>query len=104
MVLPVPAPSTRAVSDIMTAAIWNSNVRDGINFLTGTNGAPNISGTSTLALDATTIGTTNTLPFRIVGYAYGAGDNPGSNLPPVNINPWIRVKLNTSEQNVATGI
>jgi hypothetical protein len=75
-----------------------------INFLTGTNGAPNSAGTSTLALDATTIGTSNTLPFRIVDYAYGPGDTPGFNAPPVNVNPWIRVKLNNSENNAPTGV
>jgi len=33
MVLPVPSEMTAAVGGILTAAQWNSNVRDGINFL-----------------------------------------------------------------------
>lgn len=71
-----------------------------INFLAGSNGAPNGSGQSVLALDATTIGTSNTLPFRIVGLA-GVTGGPND---PANTNPWIRVKLNTSETIASTGI
>ena len=33
MVLPVPSEMTATVGQILTAAEWNSNVRDGINFL-----------------------------------------------------------------------
>lgn len=80
---------------------WAANWRgQNINFLTGTNGAPNATGMSTLALDSTTIATTATLPFRIIGLA-GVTGGPND---PANINPWIRVRLNTSEALAATGI
>lgn len=71
-----------------------------INFTAATNGAPNSAGISTLSVDATTIATTNTLPFRIVGLA----GIPGSNQDPTNTNPWIEVTLNTPEQLASAGI
>lgn len=76
--------------------LWNNQ---NINFLAGTNGVPNITGQSTLALDASTIGTTNTLPFRIVG-PIGTVGGPQD---PTNSNPWIEVRLNTSIQLSQTG-
>ena len=79
------------------AASWRGQ---NINFLTGTNGVPNISGRSTLALDASTIATTNTLPWRITGLA-GVSGGPQD---PANTNPWITVRLNNSEALAATGI
>ena len=75
-------------------------VGQNINFLTGTNGAPNIAGVSTLALDASTIATTATLPFQIVG-VLGTIGGPQD---PTNINPWIEVRLNTSQILSSTGI
>lgn len=79
------------------AASWRGQ---NINFLAGTNGVPNAAGTSTLALDATTIGSSSALPFRIVGLA-GVVGGPQD---PTNTNPFIRVKINTSENNQQTGI
>jgi hypothetical protein len=71
-----------------------------IDFLTATNGAPNASGRSVLALDFSTLATTNTLPFRIVGPA-GVSGGPQD---PENVNPWVEVRLNTAEELSATGI
>lgn len=71
-----------------------------INFTTGTNGVPNISGRSILSLDFTTLGTSNTLPFRIVG-PVGVTGGPQD---PANTNPWVEVRLNTSELLNSTGI
>lgn len=80
---------------------WATSWRgQNIQILANTNGAPNISGVSTLALDATTIATTNTLPFRIqelVGVTGGPQD-------PANTNPWIEVRLNLAEQLQPLGI
>lgn len=76
---------------------------DNINFLSGTNGAPNSStGLSTLGLDGTTVATTSSLPLRIqelVGVTGGPQD-------PANTNPWIEVSINfsISELQQATGI
>jgi hypothetical protein len=62
-----------------------------INFLTGTNGAPNSAGISTLALDSSTLGNPNA-PFKIVG-VFGVSGGPQD---PANVNPWLEVMLNTS--------
>jgi hypothetical protein len=70
-----------------------------INFLTGTNGAPDISGQSTLALDGGSVATTNTLPFQIVGVV-GVSGGPQD---PANTNPWIEVRLNTATLLNTTG-
>ena len=79
---------------------WQQSWRgQNINFLTGTNGAPNATGQSTLALDASTIATTNTLPLqilRVVGVTGGPQD-------PANTNPWIAVRLNTAALLQSTG-
>jgi hypothetical protein len=70
-----------------------------INFLAGSNGVPNITGQSTLALDAATIADTNTLPFQIVG-KFGVAGGPQD---PANTNPWIEVRLNTAALLNPTG-
>jgi hypothetical protein len=81
------------------AQTWLGN---NINWLTGTNGVPNAAGISTLALDGTTVGTSNTLPFRIVGLA----GTPGGPQDPANTNPYIEVTLNPAwiEMLQGTGI
>lgn len=73
-----------------------------INWLTGTNGAPNAAGVSTLALDGTTVGTSNTLPFRIEGLV-GVSGGPQD---PANTNPLIEVSFNPNwlEAMQGTGI
>jgi hypothetical protein len=75
-------------------------VGQNINFLTGTNGAPNAAGVSTLALDYTTLGLTATLPFQIIG-VLGVSGGPQD---PANVNPWLEVRLNTAQLLSATGI
>ena len=70
-----------------------------INFLAGTNGVPNVTGQSTLALDAATIATTNTLPFQILGVVGTAGGPQD----PTFTNPWIEVRLNTAALLNSTG-
>lgn len=85
----------------MNASSWAVSWRgQNVNFLSGSNGAPDKSGQSTLSLDSTTIATTNTLPLRIVDVA-GVTGGPQD---PANVNPWVLVKLNTSEILAATGI
>jgi hypothetical protein len=87
----------------MSGGPWTASMRgQNINWLTGTNGAPNAAGISTLAVDATTIGTSNTLPFRIenvVGVSGGPQD-------PANTNPVIEVGFNPNwlESMQGTGI
>jgi hypothetical protein len=75
---------------------WTGN---NINFLAGTNGAPNTTGQSTLALDASTIANTNTLPFQILGVV----GTVGGPQDPTFTNPWIEVRLNTSSLLNPTG-
>lgn len=72
-----------------------------INILSGTNGVPNTSGMSTLAVDANSIATTGTLPFRIYGLA---NTLPGGPYDPTFTNPVILVRLNTSETLRPTGV
>lgn len=85
----------------MSGGPWTESMRgQNINFLAATNGVPNASGISTLAVDATTINTTNTLPFRLVGLS----GIPGSGQDPGNTNPWVLVRLNTPEYASSTGI
>lgn len=73
-----------------------------INWLTATNGVPNGAGISTLALDGTTVGTSNTLPFRIEGLA-GVSGGPQD---PANTNPVIEVSFNPNwiEMLQGTGV
>lgn len=61
-----------------------------VNWLAGTNGVPNAAGYSTLAIDLTTVNTTNSLPFRIVDVV----GVPGGPQDPANTNPLIEVTLN----------
>lgn len=67
-------------------------VNQTINFLAGSNGAPNSAGISTMALDFTTLGAPNA-PFSIIG-AFGVVGGPQD---PTNVNPWLEVRLNTSQ-------
>ncbi len=86
---------------VSSSVAWAQSWRgQNINFLSGTNGAPNAAGISTLAADYTTLATTNTLPFRIVEVV-GVTGGPND---PANINPWIEVRINNSELLAGTGI
>lgn len=79
------------------AAIVLSNIGLNANFTS--NGAPNaITGISTASLDQTTISTTNTLPFRIVGLGQAIGND---NTTSYNA---VEVILNDSSFNQLTGI
>jgi hypothetical protein len=72
---------------------WSETWRgQNINWLTGTNGAPNAAGLSTMLLDGASINTTAALPLRIVGLA-GVAGGPQD---PTNTNPWILVRINAS--------
>lgn len=85
----------------VSAGTWAESWRgQNINFTSGSNGAPNSSGISTLSVDSTTIATTNTLPLRIIG-PVGVTGGPQD---PANTNPWIEVRLNIAEALNATGI
>lgn len=64
------------------------------------NGNPNISGISTVALDGATVGTTNTLPFQIIG-TVGVTGGPQD---PANTNPWLEVRFNTAQMLATTGV
>jgi hypothetical protein len=82
---------------------WTVSMRgQNISWVTGTNGVPNGAGVSTLGLDATTINTTNTLPFRIEGVV-GVSGGPQD---PANTNPLIEVSINPNwlEAMLGTGI
>lgn len=65
-------------------------VGQNVNWTTGTNGVPNAAGISALSVDLSTVNTTNTLPFRIVGLS----GVPGGPQDPANTNPVIEVMVN----------
>ena len=71
-----------------------------IGFVDASNGAPNFAGQSTLVLDYSSLATTATLPFRVLGVA----GLPGGPQDPANTYPWIIVKMNTAEVLNPTGI
>lgn len=87
----------------MSGGPWVVSYRgQNINWLTGTNGAPNGAGISTLGVDATTIGTSNTLPLRLEGVV-GTSGGPQD---PANTNPLVEVSFNPNwlELMQGTGI
>lgn len=73
-----------------------------INWTAGTNGAPNISGISTLSLAGAGVATTNTLQFRITAVD-GMSGGPQD---PANTNPIVEVTMNfgLSESQQSTGV
>lgn len=80
-----------------TTGIVFGNV--GLNVTFGGQGNPvNGSGVSQAYLDVTTISTTNTLPFRIVGFG-GAPNND-----PTSAYDVVIVKINTQTYNQTTGV
>lgn len=74
-----------------------------IDWTAATNGAPGSgpSYISTLSLDASTVGVSNTLPFKIIGLAPTL---PGGPQDPSNTNPIIEVVMNTAQMLSAGGI
>ena len=81
-----------------------------INILTGTSGTPQTSsGISQCALDVTTIASTNTLPFRIVGIVGltagfgGQGLNVVQQYAPTSANQIFAVTMNTQDMTTRTG-
>lgn len=70
---------------------WTVSMRgQNVNWLAGSNGAPNAAGISTLAVDLTTVNTSNTLPLRILGVT-GVSGGPQD---PANTNPVLEVTFN----------
>lgn len=70
----------------------------GANATFGGAGAPNAAGISTAYLDASTVNTTNTLAFRIMGF----GQRPDNDVTS-NYN-WAVVKMNNQVFNTTTGL
>lgn len=92
-------PFATFIAQVSGGPFAQSWVGQNINFTAATNGAPNISGTSTLSLDGSSVGVAPA-PFRIIGVV-GMLGGPQD---PTNTNPWIEVKLNTSEVLSTAGI
>jgi len=80
-----------------------SAVGDNINFAIGTGNTK--TGMSGASLDAATVATTNTLPFRIIGYA-GDGLFPaiGNGGDPTTAYNYVYVTLNNQDFKVLTGV
>jgi hypothetical protein len=100
LVISDPFATFRAQVSAASAVYAESWRGQNITFVNASNGAPNSAGRSTLVLDYTTLNTTSSLAFRIVG-PVGVTGGPQD---PANYNPWIEVKLNTSELLTGTGI
>lgn len=84
-------------------AITNSSIGLNVNFLA--NGTPNTIGFSVAAIDQSTVSTTNTLPFRIIGLSQQATLN-GLPLPTSTptANNIVLVRLNSCDANQLTGV
>lgn len=82
-------------------AATQTAIGNNIDIKTGTSGVPNAAGISTCSVDLSTINTTNTLPFRIVGIPAGFW---GRSYDPTADNNWLEVRMNTSDALAATGI
>lgn len=70
-----------------------------IQFAYGTGSS--LSGTSGAYVDQTTIATTSTLPFRIVGLSNGIPGSDGTDVAAYNI---VRVRMNNQDFNQLTGV
>lgn len=78
------------------SAITTSSVGLNINFTA--NGTPNTIGYSVAAVDGTTVSTTSTLPFRVIGLSQQFGvDNTSAN-------NFVYVRLNSCDAVVLTGV
>jgi hypothetical protein len=80
-----------------------ADVQMNANFAIGTGNT--YSGISGASLDASTVATTNTLPFRIIGYA-GDGIFPavGPGSDPTSAYNWVYVTFNNQDYKVLTGV
>lgn len=76
--------------------ITNSSIGLNVNFTA--NGSPNTIGFSVAAVDGTTVSTTNTLPFRIIGLS------PSFAVDNTTANNAVLVRLNACDANTTTGI
>ena len=92
------------------AAQTQSAVGQNVDIYSGSSGAPVTgSGQSVAALDVSTIATTNTLPFRIVGILgitpgfLGSGLSVIQNYAPTTANQIFAVTLNTQDMTTRTG-
>jgi hypothetical protein len=92
------------------AALTQASVGKNLDIYSGSSGAPTSgSGLSTCALDPSTIATTNTLPFRLVGIL---GITPGWSTQGLNVpngyvatngNQYLAVTMNTQDMTTRTG-
>ena len=104
-------PTAVFMAQVRGTALTVDNVGNNIDIYTGTSGAPTAAGISTCALDAASVNTTATLPFRIVGIVGLTSGNGGStgagpipNYNPTYDNNFVYVKMNTSDLLNTTGI
>lgn len=74
-----------------------------IDIVSASSGAPTLAGMSVCALDYTTLATTATLPFRIVGIQQ-LGTGTVQQYNPANANNLVEVVMNTSDISTTTGV
>lgn len=85
----------------LVTAVPQSSI--GLNAAFGGLGTPTTtSGISQAYLDGATIGTTNTLPLRIIGYSQGFFNGAAND--PASANPVMLVTFNNCDTNSQTGV
>ena len=93
------APNALFLAAALNTAIVTANIGSNIGFAIGT-GSTAGGGFSGATLDASTIGTTNTLPFQIVSLYQGIG-NGSDPTTPFN---WAVVTFNNQQYKQLTGV
>lgn len=96
-------PMATFIAQINGGPAVQAAIGQNIDITTATSGAPNAAGISVCSLDYTTLATTATLPFRIVGIM-PTGMGVGSTYDSTAANNWVEVRPNTSDAASSTGI
>lgn len=96
-------PNALFVGQATSTAITRGNIGENIDVTVGTVTAANLGGWSTSSLNQSTLGTTSTLPFQIVGLLsdhYGSATNGTDNTSNYN---RVIVRLNSTTRKQLTG-
>lgn len=97
-------PLMRLQVQVNGGPVVQGNVGNNIDIFSGSSGNPSAAGISQCAVDFSTIASTSTLPFRIVGIVQNGGYNGTSWYAPGNTNNIVEVVMNTSDITSRTGI
>lgn len=95
-------PTAVFMAQVNGTALTVDNVGNNIDITSASSGVPNAAGFSTCTLLSSTVNTTATLPFRILGIVPAPGPIP--NYDPTADNNFVYVKFNTSDLLNTTGL